>query len=327
MGPLAAAGATTPPRGPSAVARAAGNDLSVARLSGLRNYSFSYVVGSPSQEAAVGRVHGTTDWQLTVTVGARTPSVTTYDVGGHGYSQVKGFASIEPVTFATPEGFTHLNGEHTWAQALVDALHVTGVRVTTAGTCRVAGQRGTLYVLKTPTASEGVFSLTDRACVERSGPLLSFAEGVTGGSAAGAIGLTGRSETFTVTSIGRIGVVRAPKGSASAPPSTSAPATSPTVSGRLPAGFPSTVPAPPGTLVSATRLGATKWYVLLTEPSAHALATYVAGLEARGFTVLTRSTTAASTVVDLGDASYRVVLEQMSLPGEGVTLTVTVGRA
>ncbi len=328
--PVGASGVDGSARTPvalSPLARAAHSPLRVARLGGLIDYAFSYAFGSPSDETAVGRVHGPTDWALSVTVTPHAPTVTTYDVGGRGYSLVKGLSRVEPVTFKTPEGLTHLNGERAWAQNLVDALHVTGVRVTTVGNCRVAGQRGTLYELRTPTASQGVFALAVRACVSRRGPLLSLTEGVTGGSTAGALGLRGKTETFTVTSIGRVGTITPPKGSAAAPPSTTVPPSPSTVSGRLPAGFPSAVPPPPGTIMSATHLSATKWYVLLTEPSAHALGDYVTRLEARGFTVSTRSTTAASTVVALGDASFRLVLEEMSLPGEGVTLAVTVGRA
>lgn len=302
-------------------------DFSLARLAGLRNYTFTYGYAKSSQGVtAVGEVHGPTDWRLTVSVASRGPSVTTYDVGGHGYSLVKGLPAVTKIAFKTPEGLTHLNGEETWAEALVSTQHVAGVRVDTAGACRVAGQRGTVYDLRSPAASQGVFAVSERACVGRDGALLSFTEGVAGGSAAGAIGLAGKSETFSVTSIGRVGEIRVPKGPATSSPTTTVPAPPSSVSGRLPSGFPSAVPAPPGTIMSATRLSPTKWYALLTETSSRALATYVARLESKGFSVSTRSTTAASSVIALGDASFRVVLEEMTLQGEGVTLAVSVGR-
>lgn len=47
------------------------------------------------------------------------------------------------MSFKTPEGLSHLDGEPTYAQALIGCTHVTGMTVSTAGSCDVAGQAGT----------------------------------------------------------------------------------------------------------------------------------------------------------------------------------------
>lgn len=297
--------------------------FSLARLAGLRNYAFTYNASGAAK--AVGRVHSPTDWQLAVTGGPT--EVTTYDVNGQGYALVTGFTQVERLLFKTPEGFTHLNGERTWAQAFIGATHVTGMRITSAGPCRVAGERGTAYDFKTALAARKIFSLADTACVSRtSGALLSFAEGVTGGSAAGAVGLDGKSQAFTVTALGGVGTIRAPKAptTKTAPRSAAPAGTRP--SAGLPAGFPSQVPAPPGKITSSARLSASKWYLLLSEAHANAITGYTTTLLARGFSLTNRTNDAAGDIVTLGDASFQVVIEEMSLPGQGDIMAVTVGR-
>jgi hypothetical protein len=187
-----------------------GGGFTLATLAGLRNYTFTY--SATGGIDLTGRVHDPTDWETSDSVGAA-PAVTTYDVGGQGYSTVAGFASVQHVSLSTPEGYTTLNGEHTWAEAFIGFTHVTGIRVTAAGSCDVAGQSGTTYDFATPSADAGTFSIADQACVARSsGALLSFAEGVTGGSAASTAGLSGRSEDFAVTSVGGVGPIAAPSG-------------------------------------------------------------------------------------------------------------------
>ncbi len=55
---------------------------------------------------------------------------------GRGYAVTLG--QVIQVSFATPEGLTHLDGEYSSAQSLVGYTHVTGETITTAG----GGQRG-----------------------------------------------------------------------------------------------------------------------------------------------------------------------------------------
>ncbi len=187
-----------------------GGGFTLARLAGLQNYTFTY--SATGGIHLTGQVHDPTDWEISTAVGAA-PSVTTYDVGGQGYSTVAGAASVQRVPLSNPEGYTTLNGERAWAEAFIGFTHVSGMRVTAAGSCDVAGQPGTAYDFATPSADAGTFSIADQACVARSsGALLSFAEGVTGGSAASAAGLSGRSEVFTVTSVGGVGRIAVPSG-------------------------------------------------------------------------------------------------------------------
>jgi len=160
--------------------------FSLSTLAGLRDYTFTYIA-------------------------------TGGDVDGQGYSTVRGSSTVQHVSFRTPEGRTHLSGEYTWAQAFIGFTHVSGVRIVAAGSCSVAGARGTTYDFKTPSSDNGIFSIADQACVEKSsGALLSFDEGVTGGSAASATGLSGKAESFTVTSIGGVGPMGTPSGSPAA---------------------------------------------------------------------------------------------------------------
>ena len=183
----------------------------LSALTSLRNYSFTYTFhNAGSSLRAVGAVHSPTDWKLTLS------SVTTYDVGGHGFSVVKGFPQVQRTTFATPEGYHHLNGEHTWGTALLDTTHVTGMRISRGGRCTVAHTSGTIYQLRTATVDKGVFSAALQACVDRrSGALLYLAEGVTGGAAADAVHLAGAGEVFEVTAIGGVGPIKAPGHTAS----------------------------------------------------------------------------------------------------------------
>lgn len=195
LAPTAAAGARSAP------------DTNLRALTQLRNYAFVYTAAvGGAKLKSVGLVHSPTDWKLV------TGSVTAYDVGGHGYATVRGLPQVQHRTFHTAQGYTSLNGEHTWGAALVATTHVTGIKITRGRACTVAGRSGTIYVLRSPSDASGVFSLEDQACVaDRGGALLYFGQGVTGGRAAVAIHLLGAQEQFEVTRIGRVGVIRAPR--------------------------------------------------------------------------------------------------------------------
>ena len=309
-------GATTAP-GSNSVASSGGGALNLARLSSLTDYSFTATAGNAGYTFTVtGEVHDPTDWQTH----SATPAVTNYDVGGRGYAIAIG--QVTPVSFKTPEGLTHLDGETTYAQALVGYTHVTGIRIATAGPCRVAGVEGTTYQVKTPGASASLLLETATACVANgSGALLSYSSGV-GGSAASAVHIAGAGTSFTVTAIGGIGPIAAPGPT----PTTSVPTIPPNLGSApgLPAGFPSQVPVPPGQISSSTALGSAKWYVQLTESGSAALADYVKVLQGKGFNVVSSTNSAAADVATLADGSFQVQVEQISIPGQGVSLAVTV---
>jgi hypothetical protein len=72
--------------------------------------------------------------------------------------------------------------------------------------------------------------------------------------------------------------------------------------------------------MNSARLSATKWYLLLTETDTNAITAYTAALVARGLSLTNRTDNAAGDYVTLGDASFQVLLEEMSLPGQGVTI-------
>jgi hypothetical protein len=315
-----AAGATaTSGTGPAGSPGAGG--LSLARLGSLTDYSFTSTAGNDGSTITVtGEVHDPTDWETH----SASPAVTNYDVGGRGYAVAIG--QVTPVTLKTPEGLTHLDGETTYAKALIGYTHVTGIRITTGGHCSVAGVRGTTYDVKSPGADATLLVETATACVaDGSGALLSFASGVPGGSAASAVHITGATTSFTVDAVGGTGPIAAPSGS----PTTTV-ATLPSDAGGargLPAGFPAQVPAPPGRILAGTELSPTKWYVELTETGATAEAQYVQALQGKGFTVVDTSNTAAGDITTLSDGSLQVLAEQMSLPGQGVVMTVTVSTA
>jgi len=315
----AAAGAAS---GSSPAASAGGGGLTLARLGSLTNYSFSTSTGNGGYSLTLtGEVHDSTDWETHST----SPAVTTYDVDGRGYTVALG--QVASVTFKTPDGLTHLNGERTYAQALIGYTHVAGIRITTGGACNVAGVAGTTYQVKSPSADASLLVETATACVaDGSGALLSYSSGVPGGSAANAAHITGATTSFTVDAVGGIGPIAAPTASSSASTTTTAP---PAVGGTssLPAGFPAQVPVPPGKVFSSAALSPTKWYVQLTETDTTAEPQYVTALQGHGFTVASTSNTAAGSITTLSDASYQVLVEQMSLPGQGVMLAVTVTAA
>ncbi len=289
-----------------------GGGLSLARLGSLTNYSFVSTAGNDGYTFTItGEVHDPNDWETHST----SPDVTDYDVNGGGYSVALGQVIPGP-----PQ---KLAGEATYAQALIGYTHVAGIRITTAGTCDVAGLQGTTYQLKTPGADASLLVETATACVAtNTGSLLSYSSGVPGGSAANAVHLTGASTSFKVTAVGGIAPIAAPK-AAPAPTAPSAPPAS-SATPTLPAGFPAQVPTPPGKVLSSADLSASKWYVQLSETDASALATYVKALQSNGFTVQNTTNTSAADISTLSDSQYQVLVEQISLPGQGVTLAVTV---
>lgn len=299
-----------------------GPGLSLARLASLENYRFTSKSSNDGYSFEItGMVHGPEDWEARATSPV---SELTFDVGGRGYAVVLG--RVEPVHFSTAEGLTHLDGERTFAQALVGYTHVRGIRIATKGRCQVAGRSGTVYALATPRDAAGLILETASACVATgSGALLSYTSGVPSGSAAAAVNLRGATSTFRVEAVGGVGPISAPK----APPATTVPSV-PSTTGRptgLPAGFPTEVPAPPGTLLSSARIGPSKWYLQLTEKRASALEHYASELEARGFAVTSSSNSSAADLEQLAKGSLEVLLEQLAFPGEGVTLAVTVQAA
>lgn len=303
----------------SSTVSSARDPFALGRLASLESYRFTSSAsnGGATFEIA-GMVHGPRDWETD----AITPvEERTYDVGGRGYALVLG--RIVPVHFKTPEGLSHLDGERTAAEGLIGYTHVRGIRITTKGSCRVAGASGTTYHLATPRDAAGLLLETVTACVSKgSGELLSYSAGVPSGSLATAMHVRGATSTFTVTAIGGVRAIAVPK----ARPTTKVPSTPVRAGGPkgLPTGFPATVPAPPGTVLSSIRIGPSKWYLELTEKSSKALDDYVGELEAKGFSLASSSSTAAGDVDDLEHGPVQVVVEQVSLPGEGVTLTVIV---
>lgn len=292
--------------------------LTIARLGSLTDYSFISRSGNEGYTFTVtGQVHDATDWESHST----SPAVTNFDVGGRGYGVAIG--QVTPVTFKSPDGLTHLNGEATYAQALIGYTHVTGIRVAAAGPCNVAGVDGTTYHVKSPAADASLLVETATACVANgSGALLSYSSGVPGGSAANATHLTGAETSFTVTAIGGVGPISAPAVSST----TTVASPPPTLSGTpgLPAGFPASVPAPPGKTMSSVALSSTKWYMELTENGSTAESGYVKILQGSGFSVVDSSNTVAGDITTLSNGSFQVLVEQMSLPGQGVVMAVTV---
>ena len=318
-----ATGASAATKTISSPATGPGRGLNLARLSSLTNYRFTSTSSNAGATFEItGMVHGPEDWETEATVPVKEA---TYDVGGRGYSLVLGH--VLRVSFKTPAGLTHLDGERTAAEGLIGYTHVRGIRITTKtkGSCRVAGKSGTTYHLVTSRAAASLLVETATACVaERSGALLSYTTGVPSGSAAAAAHVRGATSTFKIEAIGGVGPIRAPK--ASATTTTSAPGPAGEAKG-LPSGFPSEVPAPPGTLMSGSKLSPTKWYLQLTEPSASAFGDYTSALRAKGFAVASTSKTAAGDLEQLTKGTLRVLVEQISLPGQGVMLTVTVQRS
>ena len=292
--------------------------LSLSRLSSLTNYTFVSSAGGASESLRVtGKVHTATDWESHT----QTPSVTTYDVGGHGYAVVGG--PRVNVTFQTPDGVNHLDGEHVYAAELMGYTHVTGIRISTAGACSVAGTAGTVYDVKSPSASASLLVETATACVaDGSGALLSYSGGVQGGAAASAAHLTGMAMSFRVTSIGGVGRIAAPAATSTAsPPAVPSSAMAPS---GLPASLPSGIPAPPGKILTSSQISPSKWYLQVSEKNASAISQYVAALRAKGFGVTSTTQAAGSEIDLLSRGSVQIELVQVSFPGQGVILQVTV---
>jgi len=311
------AGPSPSPRATAGAASAPG--LTMSRLSSLRNYTFTASASNGGATFTVtGQVHGPEDWKVESTIPV---AETRYDVDGRGYAVTLG--QVITVSFATPEGLTHLDGEYSAAQGLVGYTHVLGERISTAGSCRVAGENGTVYHLRSPSDAASLLVETATACVAQgSGALLSYAAGVPSGSAAQANGIAGASSTFTVDSIGTVGVISAPSKPASTPTLPALP--SATGSAQLPASFPSQVAAPPGHVISSAQLSSTKWYVQLSESSKDAISQYQTVLEGQGFSVSSTTSSSGTDLVILTKGQFQVLLEQISLSGQGVVLTVTV---
>jgi hypothetical protein len=285
----------------------------------LTNYAFTYsALHQGVQFKNSAEVHSLTDWSLTST----SPAVTIYDINGHGYSVFDSIRS--PDSFTNPEGATTLAGEPTWAKALIDDTHITAVRVTEAGSCSVAGASGTIVVVRSPSASRSIFALDIRACIDTaSGALLSYNQGVVGGSAPTAVGLKGASEVWTVTAIGGVGAIKLP--TASAPTTTVAINTPTTPEVAIPPSFPSAVAIPPGHLATVTTIRSSKWYLLLDESTTTAYTQYTTTLEGDGFVASSNSTAGATSIGTLTKGAYTVVVEQsQGVPGSGNKAYLTV---
>ena len=156
---------------PAAATANARFNTSLARLASLTNYRFTDTSTNDGFKFEIsGPVHGPQDWQTNATEPLK---VSTYDVNGRGYSLALGH--VNPVTFKTPEGLTHLDGEYTAARGLVGYTNVTGMRISNAGSCKVAGVAGTRYFLKTPRVDSRLLVETASACIaKRSGALLAY---------------------------------------------------------------------------------------------------------------------------------------------------------
>lgn len=307
--------------GQSKAGSSGGVGLSLARLGSLKNYTFTTSAGNGGYTFTVtGKVYGPTSWETHSTA----PAVTTYDVDGRGYALAIG--QVISVSFKTPEGLTHLDGETTYAEALIGYTHVAGIQIKTSGQCSVAGEAGTTYHVQSPSAAASLLVETATACVANgTGALLSYSSGVPSGSAAQAAHITGAGTSFRVNSIGGVNPIAPPK----IPPTTTQPTLPANIgtSPGLPAGFPSQVPSPPGKVLSSVVLSSTKWYLQLTETSSAALASYAKALQNQGFSVTNSTNSVAADIETLAKPPFQVLLEQMSLPGQGVILAITVSSA
>ena len=311
--------ATTSAASGSQASSATVDGLNLAKLESLQDYTFTSknLAGTVSM-TWTGKVHSPTDWEVQTDA----PAVTTYDVDGQGTSVAIG--QVEPVHLQTSQGVNHLFGEPAFAEQLFGYTHVSGITITQGAPCTVAGASGVTFHVQAPNAS--IVNESAQACVETSsGALLSYQGGVTGGSAANATGVSGHGMSFTVTSIGGVGPISAPAASASSTVPVPKVPTAPSTAGGVPTGFPSQVPAPPGSYVVSQQLSPNKWMIQADETSASALDDYVKTLESAGFTETTSSNNAASTLAYLSKGSIQVVLEQLSIPGQGPVLQVTVG--
>jgi hypothetical protein len=319
-GAVGGAGAQAAPTGQRRAGAAVGGaaQLTLTRLASLSNYSFQIVTVSGRYSFEVtGEVHGPTDWRIS----SKAPATTTYDVEGQGWSVALGHVSR--VRLRSPQGWSHLAGERTFAQGLMDLTHVTGMKVVAGAACTGAGRAGTTYRLELPAADKAIFDLLGSACVARQGgALLYYHQGVAGGTAAGSVHLTGDAYTFSVTSIGHVGAIAAPRPQVT---TTTSPVAVPRPTGSLPPGYPKAVPVPPGKVTTAARMSANKWYLLLSEGhDSHALSEYATELRKRGFSVKSRVSAAGIAVEVLASRSYQVQLELLALPGDGEQLTVTI---
>lgn len=205
---FAAAAAVALVAAPSAAVANAGFNTSLARLASLTNYRFTNIATNDGYKLEMsGLVHGPRDWQINATVPLKE---STYDINGHGYSLALGH--VIPVTFKTPEGRRHLDGEYSAAQGLIGYTHVAGMRISNKGSCKVAGLAGARYFLQTPRVDRKLLVETVSACIaKRSGALLSYDVGVPSGSQLGPLHAQGMRASFTVTAIGHVGVIRAPR--------------------------------------------------------------------------------------------------------------------
>ncbi len=310
--------ATTSATSGSQASSATVDGLNQAKLGGLQNYTFTSANDAGSVSMTwTGKVHSPTDWE----VQTNEPAVTIYDVNGQGTSVAVG--QVEPTQFKTPQGNNHLFGEPAVAASLFGYTHVAGIKITKGAPCTVAGASGVTFHVQSPNAS--IVNEVATACVDSStGALLSYSTGVTGGSAANATGLSGHGITFTVTSIGGVPQISAPSASASSTiPTPSVPA-SPSSTG-VPAGFPSQVPAPPGSYTIAQQLSSNKWLIQADETSASAADDYAKTLKSAGFTETSSTNSAAGIELVFGMGAINVLVQQMSLPGQGPVLEVTVG--
>lgn len=291
-------------------------NLTLAKLGGLHDYAWTESAGSGASALTVsGQVHSSTDWEFTT----GSPAVHIFDVLGQGYTETDGVTAQIDLA-ASHEAFADI-GEQAFATFFLTLESTPGVSVSRTGSCTVAGEAGTVIQ-----ATDGS-ALRERVqvCVaSASGALLSFSSATSGPATAG-LGSTPGGATFKVTGVGSVPLIGAP-GAAPATGTNSAP---PPASSRqgLPAGFPASVPAPPGQITRATATGSSLWDVEVTGTSASLLTAYEQSLQQAGFQTSTDvSAGSAGTIVMLSNGKIQVQLTgAASGQGYAMTILVTLG--
>lgn len=303
--------------------------LTLARLASLTDYAFRVTVANGVKPLIVtGEIHSPVDFAVH-SLG------TTIYAGGHAYERLG--ALVEPIAL-NPAHFLAGTGQAVFASQFLADTHITGATVREGPACTVAGVHGRTYTLLTHDGGR-VLHERERMCVaDASGAMLRYTS-VIGGSviphpAGGSVG-----NTFTVTAVGDVPVIRAPQLPGRPVPASpksvshtlpSVAASAPGFVAKLPAAFPSVVPPPPGTIQLSSVSGqpASTWYVQSTLTGEAELQAYVGRLRAQGFRLQGREqlTPSAQGTVDvvLTDARFDVTLTGSSLPEIGFVLGTTV---
>lgn len=173
--------------------------LSLSRLTSIKNYSFTQVVGNGGASLTmVGLIHSPTNFEISL------GSTHTIFVGGQAYEVL---GPLAPQKISIGPNYFQQQGIIEAANEFVDFTKAHGVTVEKTGTCTVANIPGTTYTEASP-SNVTILKIEQVACISNSnGALLSIVQ-----QASGTASPTGNGQRFNfqITGVNNVAPIALP---------------------------------------------------------------------------------------------------------------------